>query len=62
MTREKVAYSCITIGPGGRKCHCCAPPSRVLKRMEHRAARRQEHRVIRAELRAEAMPTMDSAL
>lgn len=46
MTPEKAEYSGICIGPGGRKCACCAPVSKYLKQLEHRKARRNKKRYI----------------
>jgi len=46
MTPETAEYKCIGIGPGGRKCVCCAPIARVLKKYEHRKARHNEKRMI----------------
>lgn len=39
MMIDKIAYNQFKIGPGGRKCTCCAPPSQILKNYEHRKAR-----------------------
>lgn len=50
MRLEKASYALIKIGPGGRYCRCCAPPITILKRLEHRASRREEHKQIEAEL------------
>lgn len=46
MKQETAEYKCIGIGPGGRKCACCAPIARILKKYEHRKARRNEKRMI----------------
>lgn len=46
MTPETAEYKCIHIGPGGRKCACCAPVPKLLKRYEHRKARRNERYMI----------------
>jgi hypothetical protein len=53
MTPETAEYKCIGIGPGGRKCSCCAPVLKILKRMEHRKARRGERKMIEKELETE---------
>lgn len=46
MIQSTAEYKCIAIGPGGRKCACCAPVPKLLKRYEHRKARRNEQRMI----------------
>lgn len=46
MTPSTAEYKCIAIGPGGRKCVCCAPISKLLKRYEHRKARHNEKKMI----------------
>lgn len=50
MTKEKAAYCQIAVGPGGRQCACCAPVPKILKRMEHKKARRTEKQDIRKEM------------
>lgn len=55
MTREKAEYAKVHIGPGGRYCACCAPPSLILKRLEHRAARRGERKHIEDEFKADGV-------
>lgn len=50
MTPEKAEYHCVGIGPGGRKCACCAPVPVQLKKLEHRKARRNEKKMIEREL------------
>lgn len=50
MKAEKAEYAKICIGPGGRRCTCCAPVSTKLKRLEHRAARRNERKFIVEEM------------
>ena len=39
MKIERAAYRQINVGPGGRKCPCCARPSMIQKKLNHRAAR-----------------------
>lgn len=51
MTDEKAEYSCVGIGPGGRYCSCCAPIPKLLKKWEHRKARRNEKKYIDRELK-----------
>lgn len=51
MTKEKAEYSCVAIGPGGRNCSCCAQVPKLLKRYEHRKARRSEKKQIEFEMR-----------
>lgn len=53
MTPSTAEYKCIGIGPGGRKCSCCAPVSRLLKRWEHRKARLNERKMIEQEMENE---------
>jgi hypothetical protein len=50
MKTETAEYKCVSIGPGGRYCSCCAPIAKVLKRLEHRKARRGEKKYIEREM------------
>lgn len=50
MRIEKAVHSLVCVGPGGRKCPCCAPKSVELKRREHKASRQTERAQVRAEL------------
>lgn len=50
MKLETAEYKCVGIGPGGRYCYCCAPPSKLLKRLEHRKARRNEKKHVQREM------------
>lgn len=50
MRKEKAAYSLICTAPGGRYCVCCAPIPKVLKKLEHRKARRTKQKEINKEL------------
>jgi len=50
MKTETAEYKCVRIGPGGRYCSCCAPIAKVLKRLEHRKARRGEKKYIEREM------------
>lgn len=51
MRIEKASYALVCIGPGGRYCNCCAPLPSLLKRYEHRKARRIEQKQIETELK-----------
>lgn len=46
MKLETAEYKCVAVGVGGRYCSCCAPIAKVLKRLEHRKARRNEKKMI----------------
>ena len=46
MKASTAEYKCVAIGPGGRHCSCCAPVSKVLKRLEHRKVRRNEKKYV----------------
>lgn len=50
MKAETAEYKCVGIGLGGRYCSCCAPIAKVLKRYEHRKARRNEKKYIEREM------------
>lgn len=53
MRIEKAAYAQVCVGPGGRYCNCCAPVPKVLKKLEHRKARRNERKEIQFECEME---------
>lgn len=50
MKASTAEYKCVGIGPGGRHCSCCAPPSKLLKRLEHRKVRRNEKKYVQREM------------
>ena len=51
MKLDKIAYSQVLVGPGGRKCPCCSAPSRLQKKMDHKAARKFMKKYVHTEVK-----------